>query len=307
VQFHLPIDRHQRELAARALEAAGAPFDPGDAERFRDGVRRVWARYQQERARAAPPSLLERGALAIDRLVFERRREEHIDDPALPDARRTRLVRSLDRLNRALGTYFWIFRALEGLLELTSGAGDGDVSVLDVGSGHGAFPIRLAKRGRLGKARVRVIGSDIEPAYVAAAQEAAARAGAPVEFRRVDALALDRLEERFDVIVCTQTVHHFPPEFLAELMVRARANARRGVLLFDGRRSALSIALASPGMLALSGADPLFLHDGVVSLRRMYSPAELEMLALCAPGGEAFSARNYGPAYVIAQAIIDRS
>jgi SAM-dependent methyltransferase len=208
------------------------------------------------------------------------------------------LQRSLDRLNRTFGIYLWMFRALE---RFADGAG-GELSVLDVGSGHGAFPIRLAARGRLGAARLRVVGSDIEPAYVEAAQQAAARAGVAVEFRRLDALALDRVEERFDLIVCTQTAHHFPPEFLAELMLRARRNARRGVLFFDGRRSALSIALGSPGMFALSGADPLFLHDAVVSVRRMYSPAELEMLALCAPGGEAFSARNYGPVHVIAQA-----
>lgn len=300
MRFELPIDRHQRELAARALEDAGAPFDPADGARFRDGARRVWARYQAARART-PPSLWARGAHLVDRWLYERRREEHIDDPTLPAIARARLQRSLDRLNRAVGTYHWISGALERLLVETGGA-RGEVSVLDLGSGHGAFPIHLAARGRLAGARLRVVGSDLVPAYVEAARAAAARAGVAVEFRRVDALELDRLDERFDVIVCTQTVHHFAPESLAELMARARSNARRGVLLFDARRSLLSLALLAPGLLALSGGDPMFLHDGVVSLRRMYSPAELELLARCAPGGESFSAENHGPFYVVARA-----
>jgi 2-polyprenyl-3-methyl-5-hydroxy-6-metoxy-1,4-benzoquinol methylase len=297
MHFTLPLDRFQRRLVEEVLTRAGAPFDTKDGGAFRAEVRRTWELYRDERARRRP-----RGPLAalhhLDRALHARTREEYIDDPTLSDARRMRIVRGLDRLNRGVGAYAWIASALARHLR---GVPPGEVKLLDVGSGHGAVPIRLAQRQRIGAHRLRVIGSDIAPAFVADAQRSAARARVAVEFRVLDALQLDQLDERFDVITCTQTVHHFPPDFLAELMARARANARHGVLFFDGRRSGLNL-LGVAAVGGLAGADPLLVHDGVVSIRRMYSPAELELLARCAPGGEAFRARNFGLSYVTLEA-----
>jgi 2-polyprenyl-3-methyl-5-hydroxy-6-metoxy-1,4-benzoquinol methylase len=286
LHYDLPRDALQRELRDRALRSAGAPFDPKDPDKFRDGVTRVWRDYQAERRRAN---------LFLDLALHARDREEHIDNPDLPAKLRTRLIRTLDRLNRALGAYQWIFAALERFLD----DGSDDVSILDLGSGHGAFPIRLAKRGRLGNHRLRVVGSDLAMAYVEEARRAAARARVNVEFRQLDALKLDQLDEQFDILTCTQTVHHFPPEFLASMMVSARNHARRGVLFFDAQRTLFNaLGVAAAGTIASIG-DRMFVHDAVVSIRRMYGPGELELLARCAPGGESFRARNFGPFYVV--------
>lgn len=294
--FVLTLDSLQRRLAQEALSEGGAPFDASRPGGFRQGVRKVWEIYQGKRRSFHPHPA---AALHLtDRLVYERKREEWIDDPNLPDKVRTRMIRNLDRVNRALGAYLWFFAALRRVLR---DAPDGNIRLLDIGSGHGAFPIRLAKKGKLAGRSIEVIGSDIVPAYVEAAREAARDEGARVEFRVLNALKLDRMKERFDVITCTQTIHHFPPDFLAELMVRARANARHAVLFFDARRAPWSVAGVALLAVAVT-RDPGLVHDGVISIRRMYSPAELEMLANCSPGGEAFRARRFGPMYVIAEA-----
>ena len=296
--FSLPLDGFQRELAGDVLRRAGAPFDSSDGARFRSEVARTWRLYQDERKRRQP-----RGPLAalhqIDRAIFARDREEYIDDPTLPPDRRRGLIRALDRLNRGLLAYSQIFAALQQSLR---GVRSSEISVLDIGSGHGAFPIRLSRVKSLGPHRLRVVGSDLEPTYVEEARRAAAEARADVEFRVVNALELDRLDEKFDVITCTQTVHHFPPELLAEMMVRARQAARHRVLFFDARRTALNLfGVATAGALAGAG-DLRFLHDGLVSIRRMYSPAELELLARCGDGGEVYRARNFRLSYVVLDA-----
>lgn len=299
--FELALDRHQREVARQVLARAGAPFDPRDRARFHAEVERVWSMYQAARA-ASPPPLPHGIAWAedrIDRAIYARDREEHIDDPKLPEEVRRGLIRALDRLNVAVGFYPLLFHVLKRHLRDTP---PGPVSVLDVGSGHGAFPIRLQRRGRLDQHTLRVVGSDLAPAYVDEARTSAARAGVDVEFRVVDALRLDELDERFDVITCTQTVHHFPPALVADLMYRALRNARRGVVLFDARRGLLTLGGVVTAAVLTGGPNARFVHDGVVSIRRMYSPAELELLARCAPGGEAFAARNVGPQYVVAEA-----
>jgi 2-polyprenyl-3-methyl-5-hydroxy-6-metoxy-1,4-benzoquinol methylase len=287
LHYDLPRDAIQREMGERALRSAGAPFDPKDPSKFREGVTRVWRDYQAEKRRSL--------SMMIDVALHARDREEHIDNPALPAQLRTRLIRTLDRLNRALGAYQWIFAALERFLD----DGSASISVLDLGSGHGAFPIRLAKKGRLGNHELRVVGSDLSMTYVEEARQNAARQNVAVEFRQLDALKLDQLDERFDVLTCTQTVHHFPPEFLASMMVSARKHARRGVLFFDAQRTLLNtLGVAAAGTIASIG-DRMFVHDAVVSIRRMYGPGELELLARCAPGGESFRARNFGPFYVV--------
>jgi hypothetical protein len=86
---------------------------------------------------------------------------------------------------------------------------------------------------------------------------------------------------------------------VAELLARARANARHRLLFFDARRSSLALAGLSLLSLPLT-RDPMLVHDGLVSIRRMYSPAELELLSCASPGGERLSARNFGTAYVLA-------
>jgi 2-polyprenyl-3-methyl-5-hydroxy-6-metoxy-1,4-benzoquinol methylase len=296
--FDLPVDGFQREVIRDVLRRAGAPFELGDAAAFRENVGRVWGLYQAEMARVLPEGRrTTQVAHRLDRLIYERKRQEYIDDPAIPVERREQLSEHLAHLNRVLLSYHWFFKALEAFL---ADLPPGEVSILDIGSGHGRFPIAMAKKRRIGKQTLRVVGSDIDPAYVEQARAEARRQKVKVEFRQVDALMLDRMEERFDIITSTQTVHHFPPPFVAELIARARANARQGIAFFDARRSALSLAGVMVST-ALVSRDPYFMHDGIVSVRRMYSPAEFEMLAACAPGGDSVTARNLAYSFVVVE------
>lgn len=287
--FDRKVDGRQRAVVERALARRGAPFDPARAD-FGERVDGLWRSYRDD---------WEQESLG-DRLLYSRLREEYIDRQDLPDARRQELIGSLDRLNRGLMFYTWLERALRLHIE---DAPKDELTLLDLGSGHGMVPIRLAERsqsgGRLGGKRLRVTGSDIAPAYVAAAQQNARARGVDVEFRCIDALHLAELGERFDVITCTQTVHHFPPALVARFLDQARRTARHGVLFFDARRTWLNTVGVSVAAAAISLGDPLFVHDAVVSVRRMYSPAELELLARAAPGGELSQAHNFGPFYVV--------
>ncbi len=293
--FDLPLDQVQREIAAEVLAREGAPFDPTDREEFALRVGRVWGLYQ---ARLAQPILsqprLARLGHRVDRLIYERKHDEYVDDGHIDERQRRRMMRGLDRLNRAALAYRWFARALDGFLRDLP---DGEVSILDIGSGHGAFLVQLAKRRKQLSRPVRLVGSDISPAYVEQARKAARQAGVDVEFRPLDALELDRLDERFDVITSTQTLHHFEPPLLAGILASAVRNARRGVVFLDDRRSPMVLAGAVVGTVLVS-RNPRLVHDGFYSVRRMYSPAEFELLARCAPGGEKLGATNMGYALV---------
>lgn len=288
--FDLPLDDLQRRTAQQVLREAGAPFDP-DAPDFSDHVRRVWGLYQAQLVRLSTRRLDHR----VDRALFQRKHEEYIDNVHESADERENLIQGLDKVNRAVLAYRWFYRALEHFVRQMPGD---ECSVLDIGSGHGAFAIRLARRKRMGGKRVRVVGSDLNPDYVQRAQEEAEARGVDIEFKVLDALALHTLPERFDVITSTQTIHHFQPAMLARVIASAQRNARHGVVFLDARRSPLTLLGAMVGTSVL-GRDRKLVHDGVVSVRRMYSPAELEMLAACAPGGERLRATNLAYAYVV--------
>jgi 2-polyprenyl-3-methyl-5-hydroxy-6-metoxy-1,4-benzoquinol methylase len=297
--FDLPLDAVQREIAGVALQKAGAPFSLQDPAVFRDKVRIAWGYYQALRDKARPRGL-RRLTYELDRQLYRRRNDEYLDDPKLDEKRRWKIVDDLDKLNQTIRSYRWFLASLGAYAAEKPG---NELSVLDIGSGHGAFPIYLANEGELAGKRIQVTGSDISPVYVAKAQAKSLREKVRVEFRQLDALQLDRMEERFDIITSSQTIHHFGPGFLAELLARVSKNARQGVIFFDDRRSPAVLAGAAVATALVGRGDPWFVHDAVVSVRRMYSPAELEMLARCAPGGETYRAQNMGPAYTVLKTV----
>lgn len=107
------------------------------------------------------------------------------------------------------------------------------LQVLDVGCGDGALAVALAKRG------VHVTGVDADPRMLAAAQERARLARAPVNLIGADAQALPFKTGTFDVIVAI-TVLCFAPdaEQLLGEMARVLRPGGRMIIGELGRYSA---------------------------------------------------------------------
>lgn len=157
--------------------------------------------------------------------------------------------------------------------------GRAPVRVHELAAGHGSFAIHLAKRYG---ARVEVTASDIKAEYLALGRRRAAEQGAPVHFAHQDATDLSTLGE-VDILLCTQSLHHFPPGMVARMLGEAARAACTGALFIDGERSLLGLLLASPLLWAYGRTWPV-LHDTTVSLRRMYLAEELLLFARLAPG-----------------------
>jgi 2-polyprenyl-3-methyl-5-hydroxy-6-metoxy-1,4-benzoquinol methylase len=135
-----------------------------------------------------------------------------------------------------------------------------------------------------------VLGTDLCEAYLDLGRARAASLALPrdaMDFFTQDALDLRDLERKVgakvDVVVCTQTLHHFPPGFVSRMLTEATQAARFGAVLVDGERNPFALGgIAVLAAFLARGGLP-FLHDSFVSMRRMFTEQELTLVARLAP------------------------
>jgi SAM-dependent methyltransferase len=81
----------------------------------------------------------------------------------------------------------------------------------------------------------------------------------------------------FDVAHCSLLLHHFAPRAAVALLRELRRVSRVGIVVNDLRRGWLSLA-ATGISVALLGRCRATRHDGILSVRRAYTIAELDAL-----------------------------
>ncbi len=290
----------ERAIGARRVraDALGAAIDAGEAgarQQLSDLADAALAEMRADvRARAASAGLLQRIAAESDARWADCEEGEYLDDPGLDEGLRQRIMSDLDALNGLLDAYD-VF--LEHMLPLA--ASGRTTRVLDLAAGHGGFALAAAREARARGLDVRFTASDIKREYLDLGAEIAAREELPVEFRVQDALDLSNLANgAFDLITCTQSLHHFPPGLVAVMFRAAARAAARGVVFLDGCRSAMvGVALAGVGLIRFR--NRAFAHDAWVSARRFYVPEELDLLARLGSWGDAVEARWVPPGYCL--------
>jgi SAM-dependent methyltransferase len=198
---------------------------------------------------------------------------EMLDRPT-PPADRAASLRDIEWLNTWSGgdalTLRHVRRAVRRLPR------DRTIWIVDVGAGGGGFARRLARWARRSGRRIRVLALDSDEDAV----RLAVRATAPfpeIVIVRADACALPVRARAVDLVVCMLTLHHLAAQTAPTALAEMAAAARLGFIVNDLWRSRLSVALV---WLAtrLSGCHWISRHDGPLSVRRSYSPAEIRGL-----------------------------
>lgn len=173
---------------------------------------------------------------------------EILDDPRIPEAVRVRAYQQLQRTNWWLGNTSAILRRLRhDPLPIHR--------VLDIGCGHGAL-LQQVRR----KIGAEVIGFDLRPAP----------ADAPLPI--LTGNAVTDLLPAADVALAVCMAHHLSEEELIGLIRNVSRSCRRLILL-DLVRHWLPLMLFENFVCPL--LSHLNAHDGVLSLRRSYTPQEL--------------------------------
>ncbi len=148
--------------------------------------------------------------------------------------------------------------------------------LLDLGAGSGDLARHLTRRAR-------TAGVDLIPVAVDS-HRAAARLCRAAGLRTVvaDAAALPFRDRSVDIVLASQFLHHFTRETAAMLVRALHRLARVGVIIADARKT----AAAAAGIWLASHVlrfHPTTRHDGVLSVRRSFTAAELA--SVLAAGG----------------------
>lgn len=271
----------------------GAEIEAVRASGDRDSIARLASALVEALRRAARDAEGEpawvRLAARLD-ATLDTAEEEWLDRPDVDERRRAAALARMDALNRRLGSYARFAEALAPLAR-----GPDRATVLDLASGHAGFALALAERG------LRVIASDLKSEYLDLARARESRLD--IEFRVLDAT---RLRESIapgsvDVVTCTQSLHHFGAGGAAVLLAEAIAVARRGVLFIDLARAVSHVAAAAVlgAIQGLAARDGLLLHDGLLSFRKAFVPAELRLIAACVPGGDTLESFYLPPGFLV--------
>jgi 2-polyprenyl-3-methyl-5-hydroxy-6-metoxy-1,4-benzoquinol methylase len=154
-------------------------------------------------------------------------------------------------------------------------ANNAPATLLDIGSGGGDLAYSLAGWARRDKLPLQITGIDPDPRAAAYARGRPPMPG--VEFRQAHSTELVREGSRFDFVISNHILHHLTADELQQLLADSAALTNKKALHNDLRRSPAAYALFSAG--ALPFRRSFIRADGLTSIRRSYTPAELAALA----------------------------
>jgi len=184
-----------------------------------------------------------------------------------PDIDPRIVTRSLADVARANAWFGGISSALDELKDALKQV-PRDATLLDVGTGLGDIPCRARDEARRNGVELTTIGLD-------AAAELAEASKCSVDYVVCgDARSLPFPDNSVDIVMCSQVLHHFAGTDAAALLREMDRVARVRVIVSDIRRS----WIAAAGLWLASFPlrfHAVSRHDGVVSVMRGFTPAEL--------------------------------
>ena len=208
---------------------------------------------------------------------------EYLDEPGIDPRVVRRSLADVALANSLFGGTRAVLLEIEELLPRLAP----NATLLDVGSGIGDIAAQARDFARRKGVELSLVTTDRAETLAAASR---ARSGAAV---CSDAAALPFADRSVDVVMCSQTLHHFDDAHAATVVRELDRVARVRVIVADLRRS----WLAAAGLWCVSFPlrfHPVSRHDGVVSVMRGYTTHELRRLVVSAVGRTPVVRRRMG-------------
>lgn len=149
--------------------------------------------------------------------------------------------------------------------------------VADLGIGSGRLGREISDWASQNRIDVNMLLIDISSRHLAVASEIISDRE-NIDLIQADALKLPFANKEIDYFVSSLFMHHFEPDMVTKLLSDLYQSVRHGIIMSDLTRSSLSL-FGFRMIQPVIARHYLTKHDGLLSIRRAYTPAELLQLA----------------------------
>jgi SAM-dependent methyltransferase len=207
-------------------------------------------------------------ASCVDRLL-QTDRLEYLDRDDVDDGVKRSVIRALEWTGEVFGNTEKFARiALDEVADVP------DPKILELGAGHGGLSRKLLEWHPTAELTV----TDIQPTSVAAIAAGELGEHPRATVREMDATAIDAPDGHFDLALFAFSFHHLPPSLASRVFAEGTRVADKLVIIDLPRPPSPLHLLRLAVMLPLAPVVP-FVHDGLISSLRTYSPSALRALA----------------------------
>jgi ubiquinone/menaquinone biosynthesis C-methylase UbiE len=201
---------------------------------------------------------------------------ELMDEIAQDHGELARSLEDLRGVNRWLGGTRVVLHHLAALVRRHPRA---EYRILDIATGSGDIPLQIARWARGEDVQARIVATDNHPTTLEMARAHTA-AEPSITVEAADALRLPYADDSFDVAVLSTALHHFDDERDCVRVLREMHRVSRiGFIVNDLARSRTALLGARLLAATVWRTHPVTRHDGPLSVRRSFTPAELRTLA----------------------------
>jgi 2-polyprenyl-3-methyl-5-hydroxy-6-metoxy-1,4-benzoquinol methylase len=196
---------------------------------------------------------------------------EIMDDFSLQGEELRVALDQIARINQLLGGNKV---TLEGIKKVLPSNKTETITIADIGCGNGDILRMLSDFAQKNKLDFKLIGIDANEFTINYAKKLSVNYP-NIDYQCVDIFSEDFKTLKFDIIVCTLTLHHFTNEQILNIITTFRDNAKTGIIINDLHRSKLAYRLFEL-ICFIFKLNRMSRQDGLVSILRGFKKNELE-------------------------------
>lgn len=201
-------------------------------------------------------------------------KEELMDDFSIGGNLLRDTLDKLEKINRWLGGNLVTVKALKKALK--NHPKEQELTIVDIGCGHGDILRDVAKFGRKNGYKMKLIGMDANPNAIAYAKELSTEFS-ELTFKTEDIFSEEFKNRKFDVVLATLFLHHFKEKQLISFLGNTLKQTKIAIVVNDLHRHKLAYYLFM--LLSLFIKNTMITEDGLTSVLRGFKRKDLESIS----------------------------
>ncbi|MDC0177368.1 methyltransferase domain-containing protein [Polaribacter sp.] len=201
-------------------------------------------------------------------------KEELMDDFSIGGDLLRDTLDKLENINRWLGGNLVTVNSLKSVLK--NHPKEAEITIVDIGCGHGDILRDVAKFGRKHDYKFKLIGIDANPTAIIYANELSTEYP-ELTFKTEDIFSDEFKNRKVDIVLATLFLHHFKEEQLVSFLSDTLKQTQKAIIVNDLHRHKLAYYLFM--LLSVFIKNKMIINDGLISVLRGFKRKDLEIMS----------------------------